>query len=482
MITIYSKSGAVRAKVRPSDASRQVKRASADDYVSLTFTHREKVDFEIGDYFDLYGERYKLNTEVTNTRRNALREFVYEVKFEAKKYDLVDVNFEDAGGNESFSYTATPRGFMELVILNANRLEEGWTLGTVQEGPTKTIIFENQNTLNALSTIAVEFGIEFNFSGKRLSFTNAVQSTGIQLSYGKDNGLYSITRKGRGNQIATYVRVYGGTRNLPAGYRDNSGGNAVPRLRPPVGNEWLTMNVEKYGRKEGRLYYEDIIPEFKGEVDNYTAGGGDTFTVVCSDMIFDLNSYLKPGITARVGFLTGNLTGYEFEVSSYTHATKTFTLKKNTSETAYQGGVPNANLYPGEGDEYTLYDIELPSEYVSDAEDRLLAAALADLPSVSSPGYSYEVEVDPLAAGRKGYNFSIGDTVRVVDSDMLLNADIRIMKYERDVNDGRKWSLELSERSFLDEMRMINRAASLERSVNLQKITIKALSNKISQV
>lgn len=56
--------------------------------------------------------------------------------------------------------------------------------------------------------------------------------------------------------------------------------------------------------------------------------------------MFDLNAkgsdgstlYLLGDVAAKVKFQTGQLAGYEFDIHSYDHATRTFVLKRFTDE------------------------------------------------------------------------------------------------------------------------------------------------------
>ena len=99
--------------------------------------------------------------------------------------------------------------------------------------------------------------------------------------------------------------------------------------------------------------FDKIKPHYDGKVTSIVAG--NVLQFVDSGFPFDLMAkngdetiYLVPGENAKIHFNTGNLAGYEFEVTNYEHSTRKFTLKKfqddrgdvfpNDSSTAFQFG------------------------------------------------------------------------------------------------------------------------------------------------
>src|SRR5690606_2451922 len=94
----------------------------------------------------------------------------------------------------------------------------------------------------------------------------------------------------------------------------------------------LTSNIDKYGliEKPGGLILEDIYPKRIGTISSVT----DAFTFTDAGLDFDINGQLLPGVTAKVLFQSGDLAGWEFEVETYNHSTKTFKINKNQDEKA----------------------------------------------------------------------------------------------------------------------------------------------------
>src|SRR5690606_38114545 len=115
--------------------------------------------------------------------------------------------------------------------------------------------------------------------------------------------------------------------------------------------------------------FENIYPTPTGAI---TAIGANELEFRDSTLDFDINDHLT-GSSAVISFTSGQVSGREFTISSYNHATKTFVIHR-AEDSAYSEGVPNATLKPAVGDKYVLLNINLPQSYITANENRLLAA------------------------------------------------------------------------------------------------------------
>lgn len=68
LITIYDKAGKSKAELSPDDSSTQVKEIQSDNVLSLTFTLPEHIAFDVDDYTDFMGERYRLTKSLFNNK------------------------------------------------------------------------------------------------------------------------------------------------------------------------------------------------------------------------------------------------------------------------------------------------------------------------------------------------------------------------------------------------------------------------------
>ena len=57
-ITIFDRSGNIKAEVSPNDSSVQSKEVQGDNVLTLSFIHHEHVVLDVDDYADFDGERY----------------------------------------------------------------------------------------------------------------------------------------------------------------------------------------------------------------------------------------------------------------------------------------------------------------------------------------------------------------------------------------------------------------------------------------
>lgn len=433
----------------------------SDDVVSITVSSALPLDLDIGCVLILYGKPYKLN-QLPEPAKEGERRYTYELRFEGLQYDLIDVHYhlpEDAYGETYYSDLA---GHLQVLMWNINRIFPGkWVLGTYPENTEyKNITNSGKNCLQVAQELCSDYGVEFEITTDGTTYTlNIKEKVGIThtftLRYGRGKGLYRLERKNVNNAgIVTRLYVYGGTENLGRNYGHT-------RLCLP-GTTRLTSYIEDeaaialYGVKEGEKTY-DIKPQRVGTV---TALGADVITFADSTM-FDLNAkdadgkstkYLIDGTSAKIKFESGGLAGYEFDLHSYDHATKTFVINKFKDE--------NGSVFPSEtsaafqiavGDKYSISDIQLPDEYIDEAEEELEKEGSKYLPTVSQPQVSYKLELtEGFFTSLFGDEVEteilhVGDFIPIEDEQIGVNKAVRITQIERDLLKPHSYDITLSD-------------------------------------
>lgn len=433
----------------------------SDDVVSITVSSALPLDLDIGCVLILYGKPYKLN-QLPEPAKEGERRYTYELRFEGLQYDLIDVHYhlpEDAYGETYYSDLA---GHLQVLMWNINRIFPGkWVLGTYPENTEyKNITNSGKNCLQVAQELCSDYGVEFEITTDGTTYTlNIKEKVGIThtftLRYGRGKGLYRLERKNVNNAgIVTRLYVYGGTENLGRNYGHT-------RLCLP-GTTRLTSYIEDeaaialYGVKEGEKTY-DIKPQRVGTV---TALGADVITFADSTM-FDLNAkdadgkstkYLIDGTSAKIKFESGGLAGYEFDLHSYDHATKTFVINKFKDE--------NGSVFPSEtsaafqiavGDKYSISDIQLPDEYIDEAEEELEEEGSKYLPTVSQPQVSYKLELtEGFFTSLFGDEVEteilhVGDFIPIEDEQIGVNKAVRITQIERDLLKPHSYDITLSD-------------------------------------
>lgn len=433
----------------------------SDDVVSITVSSALPLDLDIGCVLILYGKPYKLN-QLPEPAKEGERRYTYELRFEGLQYDLIDVHYhlpKDAYGETYYSDLA---GHLQVLMWNINRIFPGkWVLGTYPENTEyKNITNSGKNCLQVAQELCSDYGVEFEITTDGTTYTlNIKEKVGIThtftLRYGRGKGLYRLERKNVNNAgIVTRLYVYGGTENLGRNYGHT-------RLCLP-GTTRLTSYIEDeaaialYGVKEGEKTY-DIKPQRVGTV---TALGADVITFADSTM-FDLNAkdadgkstkYLIDGTSAKIKFESGGLAGYEFDLHSYDHATKTFVINKFQDE--------NGSVFPSEtsaafqiavGDKYSISDIQLPDEYIDEAEEELEEEGSKYLPTVSQPQVSYKLELtEGFFTSLFGDEVEteilhVGDFISIEDEQIGVNKAVRITQIERDLLKPHSYDITLSD-------------------------------------
>ncbi len=204
---------------------------------------------------------------------------------------------------------------------------------------------------------------------------------------------------------------------------------------------YIERNIDKYGVVEHVEYFDDIFPHRTGKVTSVNAS--DPFEFSDSAIDFNVNDYLLAGLTAKVTFNTGQLAGYTFEVASFNNGDKKFRINRNGDDRILE--IPSTSLKPAIGDEYVLIDIQMPTSYVTAAEQELLVAANARLVELSDPQVSYTITLDPAFIKRIGRTININDLVWIVDAELSLQKKIRVVSTTRNIVNEYQYQAEISD-------------------------------------
>lgn len=488
------------SKQRPSAISKATQKVAllSDDLVSLTVVSAEPLNFDFGDVITIFGKPYKLN-QLPEPTKEGERKYTYEVTLEGTQYDLIDVIYKLPEGCYGEQLYGDLEAHLNALIWNLNRIYPGkWILGTFPANtPFKNLNATGKNCLQVLQEYCEQYGVEFGIVINTAAGTytlNIVEKVGVTqpftLQYGRGKGLYKLQRKNINNAgITTRLYAYGGSNNLGSSYGHN-------KLCLP-GTTRLTSYVEsatglaRYGIKENEKTFDDIKPERLGEV---TSLGGNVLSFADSSM-FDLNEreqdgtttkYLIEGATAKVTFQTGNLAGYSFDVRKYDHTTHMFVINKFTDE--------NGTVFPSEtsaafqiavGDKYIIEDINLPQQYITDAEARLLEQATKEREKVEQPQVSYALELDAqFLAKTFGQEVSaevlhVGDFIRIVDEGVGVDKEVRITRIERNLLKEHSYSITLADTvQKSNAVRVINEIKDINDVINLNGLADPAVARR----
>lgn len=204
---------------------------------------------------------------------------------------------------------------------------------------------------------------------------------------------------------------------------------------------YIESNVSKYGVIEYTEIFDDIFPTRTGKVTSVNVS--DPFKFYDTSIDFNINTQLLPGITPKVVFNSGQLAGYEFDISRFDNATKEITILQNKDERNIT--VPSPDLKAAIGDEYILVDLVMPQSYVEAAEILLRNKAQAFLDQLSQPQLSYTMVIDPVFMKRTKRTLQIGDLIWIIDLQLELSRKIRIVSVSRNIVNEFSYQVDLSD-------------------------------------
>jgi len=430
MLYNIKRGDAIIATVWPK--GQQEKEIMVKDIVPITFNSPAAYQFQIGDTMFVYGQTYYLN-QMDEPTKNSSMSFSYRMTFQAEYYRLAKpiMMFYDSINALTVIKTevmANASMMLDLIVANANRTQSGWSRGECIDSVPKLISFDGESILTVIDNTAKDFETEWWVVGKTIHFNKRGVVTGHKFEYGYDKGLRGGLIRTNVDSKAAFSRLYvtGSDQNLPVNYR-----NRQPNLMLPEGTPYI--QGPKYGPDEieAVINFPDIKPERIGMVSSVTT------PFVFSDMgiDFDINTQELPTLRPKVSFLTGNLAGYWFEIpkGGYNHATRTITIIKNEVEKALE--LPSALMKPEIGDTYFFYDLVMPPSYVSEREQFLLTKGNEYFAEFSPPRVAYEVPPDKFYFKRNNITLDLGNYVGVKDSDIVIDKNIRVNSFERDLHE-----------------------------------------------
>lgn len=458
--------GVTVANIHPEGTVQEV--VNGEHIATVNFTLPVFVDFYKGDKIVIFGNTYVLS-RAADWRKESEREFVYNLAFVAENYRLLEIGFLAPGEdsvltNPSAPLMANAEAVIDLVILNANRIDSGWTKGVIDETETLQHAFNEDNCRGVLTKLADTYQTEFWFNGKTINFTKKGNNSGLSFRYGKGNGLTSLTRKVQNKQVTTRLYVKGSDRNLPTNY---PGGV----LRMPDSALFIEDidKVNKYGRIEGFKTFENIYPKRVGTITAVI----DAFTFIDNTLDFDINPQRIDGVSVKVSFITGDLAGWEFEMplDGYNHTTKAITIIRNTDEKAIE--VPSeTGLKPAVGNKYVLLDLVMPSTYVTAEENKLYDAGVEEYNSICDEAVNYTAPTFSKYLKENGISVNLGDYVNIAEQNPLIDKNIRVIGKTTNIQDQYDITLELADTvAIANVVRERIASKAIQRAINANKLS-----------
>ena len=434
-LKIYDKRNRLRTTLVPDSSSTHHEEVGGDDYLSVSLDSQECVTLELNDWTVWEGRKFWC-VETYTPKQTGRRKWTYSVKLYGAASLIKQALMLNTEDSPVFSYTATAREHVALVVKNLNRWMGGitdWKVGKVEA--TGNIVVDYSEGLygnDALKKIADEAGTEWWIEGMTVNVCRCERGDEVTLGYG--NGLLSIERDSADN-VKFFTRLFpiGSSRNIDAEKYGSS------RLLLPSRATYVERNTE-LGIVEHfeQTAFQEIYPRRMGKVSSVrkeTKKGDDgkpfdIYYFTDGEMNFDPNEYEIGGLVKRVTFQTGQLAGlgndedgeHYFEVN-YNSATREFeliTIWPYDDDTQVPGGV----LEPKAEDTYILWNVRMPDEYYPIAEEEYATAVEKYMDEHCLDKSVYKCSTDYVALKKRGVVPCMGQRVRL-ESDRFFASGYR---------------------------------------------------------
>lgn len=458
------------------------------DYIALSWNSDRDDTLPVGAYVEYGGERYSLLEPYVPTMTNE-NEYRYSPQFHSRiavwdKQPACVYTYENDGVTVKsrefdWSFVGSPADAMQIVKQAIkNETGETWTVMVSDSLPASIEISGQASSIKSvLASIADLCQTEYWADKKNnvLHLSKCEHGSAVALEVGLNVGVPSVIT--RGTEYYTRYYALGSTRNI-AQSASNINGSVNKRLTLdtdvyPNGYKDIKGHFENgvfvSDLEQGEVYskvvvFEDIYPSSNLEIESvrprmkYRLDGGEKIRVGGTDdnPIYDQYAiwYFKvkdfefsedlliKGLPLSVHFKSGRLTGQEFELIYHENAKKEntegdvvpFEIQAGSYEIKFKESsgttIPDiAYIIPQDGDKITLFNIEMPSEYTKDAQNRLLEALDEEIAKDHEDGNTYEVESNPVAFYESSLTVSLGQKVAFTSGGKTL--DTRVLMVER---------------------------------------------------
>ena len=426
----------------------------SSEYIELVFNEVTVIDIPIGAYVEYNGSRYTVTNPVTPDIIDGGYKYSIQFKADWMRWEGITyfyINEFSQKNETSWSMTATPDLFLQIIVENISRAT-GKTYTFSYDSSltaTKDLQFNNTTVLEALSMVADAFETEWWIEGIVIHLSRCEHGDALALTYGQNIGVPSVQRS---SEYATRIYAFGSTRNITQDYQNSGTTNALvekrltlPAGKYPNGYKDIKPNLSPEEIIEKTVIFDDIYPSsdfaisdvrVKVSVDSTTEVGKDengnpiyasmpVYFFKIAGIAFSEDLIIE-GLTLKVHFLTGHLQGREFELAYH----------KDTSEyeiIVNQDGaikLPNETLLPQDNDVVVLFNIVMPDEYVTLAENRL-EAALDDYieKKLLSDNNTYSFKSNPVTFAENNTSVNVGRKITLNHGTGILQSRILSIEY-----------------------------------------------------
>nr|DAT73331.1 MAG TPA: tail protein [Caudoviricetes sp.] len=470
--------------ILPTDESYRYRSIMGEHTLTLYFSLSTYTDIPTGAWCEFANERYTLNQPAKIVKHNT-RNFEYTLTMDSEGANLKNYKFRNPNDKTlKFPFTASPRYHVQILVDCLNMIDSGWQVGNCIESSEKLVSYNHNNCLEALEMIAKAFETEYEIIGKTIHLHKVeyFKNNPLPLQYGKGKGFKTGVSRTTEQSRITRLYAQGGDRNIDRSKYGNKElllpksqeytYEGVTFVSDDKGLSITIKNAQNNGFvNEQSLDLSHIYPKRKGTVSGFFAVDIDKhFYDIFDDSIpqaLDFNAMQIKGEKMLIYFESGMLSGREFEVSNYNHAEKRFQLVPKEEDGVT---MPNDIFRPNIGDEYSVYNMQMPNAYISDnatksgASWEMMKEACKYLYENRTDLFTFTGDLDGIWAKKNwanvGGRLKMGAYINFSDTEFQRTpVPIRIVGLKEYVNNPYSPQIELSNKvqghSFASEMRKL---------------------------
>lgn len=525
-----------------------VEELMVSDYIEIPFRTDTYVSLPAGSYITFGNVRYTLTEPYEPTRTDEL-EYSYKPRFNApfmllsgKPLFLYTETSSGTLKEPDWSLTDFLSNHIAC-ILTAIEEETGVTYTAQVDqsfNEAKTVSYQSLDILSGLNAICTAFGCEWCVRGTVLHVGNISIGQRGTLTVGTNVSAPTVSKGGDG--YANRYYVFGSTRNIvqkvsgagvnnivnrrltlnpddyPEGYIDTEEDNDNPISRFLVFDSIYPNGKLKLSDVSARLLYR-LDGDGKKIVVGTDAQGDPVYDMYCiwyvkllnhddTPFEFDNSVYdeddnpsgmMMPGLDIMLHMNSGALNGFEFTVNYFDEA-KTFNTIGDVEPFTVEAGMfeiaPSdsngltlpaiSGLVPQDDDQVVLVNINMPEEYVENAQDELAEAALAEIARRSGDLDHYTVRSYPHVFETSNPGLYIGRAVTFINGGRTIQTRVTSLKtqldygYEQEITIG-NGTIKGSSQQLRDEVVVANQNISDLSTLNKAANSVQAILNKLQQ-
>ena len=470
--------------VLPTDESYRYRSIMGEHTLTLYFALPSYTDIPTGAWCEFANERYTLNQPAKIVKHNT-RHFEYTLTMDSEGVNLKNYKFRNPNDKTlKFPFTASPRYHIQILVDCLNMIDSGWQVGNCIEASEKLVSYNHNNCLEALEMIAKAFETEYEIIGKTIHLHKVeyFKDNPLPLQYGKGKGFKTGVSRTTEQSRITRLYVQGGDRNIDRSKYGNKElllpksqeyvYEGVTFLSDDKGLSIAIKNAQNNGFvNEQSLDLSHIYPKRKGSVSQVFEVNHDKhfydFTDTSIPEALNFSDLQIKGEKMLIYFESGMLSGREFEVQKYDHNQKRFQLVPKEEDGVT---MPNDIFKPAIGDEYSVYNMQMPNAYICDdntktgASWEMMKEACKYLYENRTDMFTFTGDLDGIWAKKNWVNvggrLKMGAYINFSDTEFQRTpVAIRIVGLKEYVNNPYSPQIELSNKvqghSFVSEMRKL---------------------------